>query len=155
MEEIYVKFYRMDSDVKLPRRVYINDACWDVYSNMDLMIRGREKKLVSTGLKVAIPPGWELQIRPRSGLAVKERIIVLNTPGTIDSGYLGEIKIILYKMPPFNMSKIYEPTYIKKGDRIAQMALKPVYNMKLLEVATEEMLGETDRGEGGFGSTGN
>ena len=99
---------------------------------------------MSTGLAIAIPQGFEVQIRPRSGLAAKKGITVLNTPGTIDADYRGEIKIIL-----INHSK--ENFVIKNGERIAQMVVCPVIQAKLEEV---EELNNTDRGCGGFGSTG-
>ena len=99
---------------------------------------------MSTGLAIAIPQGFEVQIRPRSGLAAKKGITVLNTPGTIDADYRGELKIIL-----INHSK--ENFVIKNGERIAQMVVCPVIQAKLEEV---EELSNTDRGSGGFGSTG-
>ena len=99
---------------------------------------------MSTGLAIAIPQGFEVQIRPRSGLAAKKGITVLNTPGTIDADYRGELKIIL-----INHSK--ENFVIKNGERIAQMVVCPVIQAKLEEV---EELNNTDRGSGGFGSTG-
>jgi dUTP pyrophosphatase len=147
MEEIQVKFYRMNKDVKIPVRAHETDACWDVYANRELIIPAGDRMTVPTGLKVAIPTGWELLIRPRSGLASASGIIVLNTPGTIDAGYRGHIKVILH-----NTDK--ESFLVKKDARIAQMALRPVYNMKIIEVESEELLGETPRGAGGFGSTG-
>jgi len=102
-----------------------------------------EKKIISTGIMVAIPEQYEIQIRPRSGLAAKNGISVLNTPGTIDSDYRGEIKVIL-----INLGKdIFE---IKKNDRIAQMIVCPIIKVELEEV---ESLPETVRGKGGFGST--
>ena len=121
-------------------------------SGMDLMaltedkivIKPNKSALVPTGLSVAIPDDTEIQIRPRSGLAAKSSISVLNTPGTIDSDYRGEIKVILY-----NHGK--EDFLINNKDRIAQMVLVPVIKMNLEET---EDLPETIRGEGGFGSTG-
>lgn len=102
--------------------------------------------LVSTGVKVAIPVEYQLEIRSRSGLAAKEGVFVLNSPGTIDSGYRGEINIILALLD-------YKETHIwiKPGDRIAQAVLMPVYHADLLRV---DKLSETERGEGGFGHTG-
>jgi len=100
--------------------------------------------LVPTGLAVAIPPGFEMQIRPRSGLANKHGITVLNTPGTIDSDYRGEVKIMLINLGP-------GPFEITRGERIAQAIIAPVFQATINEVAT---LDETDRGTGGFGSTG-
>ena len=103
-----------------------------------------ETNLVSTGISIAIPEGYEIQIRPRSGLAAKNQITVLNTPGTIDSDYRGELKIIL-----INHGK--KEFIINNNDRVAQRVLTPVSKIELKEV---EMLTNTNRGKGGFGSTG-
>jgi len=100
--------------------------------------------LIPTGIAIAIPKNYEIQIRPRSGLAAKNGISVLNTPGTIDSDYRGEIKIIL-----INLSK--KKFVVKSGDRVAQMVMCPIVKSKLVEV---KKLHKTKRGEGGFGSTG-
>ncbi len=102
------------------------------------------RTLVETGFAMALPQGFEAQIRPRSGLAIKHGITCLNTPGTIDSDYRGEIKVILINLG----QKEFE---IKRGDRIAQMVIAPVIQARLHEV---EILTQTDRGQGGFGSTG-
>ena len=103
-----------------------------------------QTNLVPTGISIAIPEGYEMQIRPRSGLAAKNQITVLNTPGTIDSDYRGELKIIL-----INHGK--KEFIINNNDRVAQMVLTPVSKIELREV---EMLTNTNRGKGGFGSTG-
>lgn len=147
METVYVKFYRMDEDVKLPVRLHPWDACWDIHANAEMVINPREVVLVPTGLMTGLLPGWELQIRPRSSWSVYYGITVLNTPGTIDAGYRDEIKVVLY-----NASG--KPFLITKGARIAQMALKPVFEMNIVEVESEELLGDSVRGKGGFGSTG-
>ena len=109
-----------------------------------VVIKPNSSKLIPTGLQVAIPEELEIQIRPRSGLAAKENIGVLNSPGTIDSDYRGELKIIL-----FNHGK--EDFIINNGDRIAQMVLVPILKMEFEEV---DSLPDTVRGQGGFGSTG-
>ena len=109
-----------------------------------VVIKPNSSELIPTGLKVAIPEELEIQIRPRSGLAAKESIGVLNSPGTIDSDYRGELKIIL-----FNHGK--EDFIINNGDRIAQMVLVPIVKMEFEEV---DSLPNTVRGQGGFGSTG-
>ena len=109
-----------------------------------VLIKPNSSELIPTGLQVAIPEELEIQIRPRSGLAAKERIGVLNSPGTIDSDYRGELKIIL-----FNHGK--EDFIINNGDRIAQMVLVPILKMEFEEV---DSLPNTLRGQGGFGSTG-
>jgi dUTP pyrophosphatase len=102
------------------------------------------RALVPTGLKMALEPGWEAQVRPRSGLALKHGITCLNTPGTIDSDYRGEVGVILVNLGQ-------EPFVIRRGERIAQMVIAPVAQVKVTEVET---LDETERGAGGFGSTG-
>jgi dUTP pyrophosphatase len=136
---------------KLHKNIILPEYKTDGSSGMDLManveqtvkILPGEKKIISTGIMVAIPEQYEIQIRPRSGLAAKNGISVLNTPGTIDSDYRGEIKVIL-----INLGKdIFE---INKNDRIAQMIVCPIIKVELKEV---ESLPETVRGEGGFGST--
>ena len=136
---------------KLQKNIILPEYKTDGSSGMDLManveqtvkILPGEKKIISTGIMVAIPEQYEIQIRPRSGLAAKNGISVLNTPGTIDSDYRGEIKVIL-----INLGKdIFE---INKNDRIAQMIVCPIIKVELEEV---ESLPETVRGEGGFGST--
>ena len=145
MEAVHVKFF-LEEGAILPTRAHETDACWDVYSNDAGLILPKRRAVVGTGLKVGLLPGWELLIRPRSGLAAKQGVTVLNTPGTIDAGYRGEIGVIL-----FNSSN--DIFYFNPGDRVAQMALKPVYTVELLIAKSEEELGYTERGEGGFGST--
>ena len=103
-----------------------------------------ERKLISTGMKLAIPQGYEGQVRPRSGLALKHGITTLNSPGTIDSDYRGEVKVLL-----FNLGSA--PVVINSGDRIAQLVIAPVVQAELEEV---DELDDTSRGEGGFGHTG-
>ena len=137
---------------KLNSRVQIPNYKTDGSSGMDLMafiknsiiIKPQESALIPTGISIAIPENTEVQVRPRSGLAAKSSISVLNTPGTIDSDYRGEIKIIL-----FNHSK--EEFIINNNDRIAQMVLMPIIKAEFEEV---ENLPKTLRGSGGFGSTG-
>ncbi len=114
------------------------------YTKKKVTLYPGKTALIPTGISVAIPKNYEIQIRPRSGLAAKNNISVLNTPGTVDSDYRGEIKIIL-----INLGK--KPFVIKYGDRIAQMVLCPISKAKFLEV---ESLPKTIRGKGGFGSTG-
>ena len=114
------------------------------FLDKEVVIKPNSSDLIPTGLQVAIPEEFEIQIRPRSGLAAKESIGVLNSPGTIDSDYRGELKIIL-----FNHGK--EDFIINNGDRIAQMVLVPIVKMEFEEV---DNLPDTVRGQGGFGSTG-
>ena len=144
MVKVLIK--KLDSKVQLPK--YKTDGS----SGMDLMaflespvnLKPQESELIPTGISIAIPEDTEVQIRPRSGLAAKSNISVLNTPGTIDSDYRGEIKIIL-----FNHGK--EDFVINNKDRIAQMILMPIVKAEFAEV---ENLPKTLRGSGGFGSTG-
>ena len=118
----------------------------DIRANIDepIMLKSLERKLVPTGLFIELPDGYEAQMRPRSGLALNEGITLLNTPGTIDADYRGEIGVILV-----NLS--HEVTQINDGDRICQMVINKVEQAELIEV---EELGETERGRGGFGHTG-
>lgn len=110
----------------------------------DICLKPGERHLIPTGLAIALPTGWEAQIRPRSGLALKHGITVLNTPGTIDADYRGEIKVLVINLG----DKEY---ILKRGERIAQMVFAPVQQAQLVEV---ENLDETGRGDGGFGHTG-
>jgi len=136
---------------KLHKNIILPEYKTDGSSGMDLManveqtvkILPSEKKIISTGIMVAIPKQYEIQIRPRSGLAAKNGISVLNTPGTIDSDYRGEIKVILINLGKYTFE-------INKNDRIAQMIICPIIKVELKEV---ESLPETIRGGGGFGST--
>ena len=107
-------------------------------------LRPGERQMIPTGLSMAIPPGYELQVRPRSGLAAKHGLTCLNSPGTVDSDYRGELKVILINLGA-------EPFVVQRGERIAQMVVAPVTRGVFQEV---EVLPETARGEGGFGSTG-
>ena len=144
MVKILVK--KLDSRVKLPSYKTIGSSGMDLMALTDKPITILPKKsyLVPTGISVAMPKNYEIQIRPRSGLAAKNNISVLNTPGTIDSDYRGEIKIIL-----FNHGS--DEFLINNGDRIAQIVLMPVHKIDFEEV---DNLPDTVRGKGGFGSTG-
>ena len=144
MVKILVK--KLDSRVKLPSYKTVGSSGMDLMALTDKPITILPKKsyLVPTGISVAMPRNYEIQIRPRSGLAAKNNISVLNTPGTIDSDYRGEIKIIL-----FNHGS--DEFLINNGDRIAQIVLMPVHKIDFEEV---DNLPDTVRGEGGFGSTG-
>jgi dUTP pyrophosphatase len=115
-----------------------------VAEDMPLTLRPGERDAVPTGLAMAIPPGFEGQVRPRSGLALRSGVTCLNTPGTIDADYRGEVKVILINMGASDFT-------IRRGDRIAQLIIAPVTNATWSEVAS---LDETARGQGGFGSTG-
>tara|TARA_B100001123_G_scaffold355591_1_gene408744 strand:+ start:268 stop:705 length:438 start_codon:yes stop_codon:yes gene_type:complete len=144
MVKILIK--KLNSKVKLPNYKTNGSSGMDLMAFLDkpLSIFPQKSKLIPTGLSIAIPDNTEVQIRPRSGLAVKYNISVLNTPGTIDSDYRGELKVILYN----HGNKEF---IVNNEDRIAQMVLAPVIKANFEEV---ENLPETIRGEGGFGSTG-
>jgi len=149
MESIQIKIQHIAEnfkDVLLPEYATEGSSGFDLRAAIDKEMKIEKGKvgLVPTNLKVEIPIGYEIQIRPRSGLAVKNGIGVLNSPGTIDSDYRGEIKVIL-----FNFSN--EDFIIKRGDRIAQMVVSKVYRAKL--ILTDE-LENSKRGDGGFGHTG-
>lgn len=139
-----LKIRRLDGRATLPQYAHEGDAGMDVFANEDATIGPGEIKLVRTGVAIELPPDTEAQVRPRSGLAIKHGITVLNTPGTIDAGYRGEVGVILV-----NHGKA---TYqVERGMRIAQMVIKPVLRVQVVEV---EQLSDTKRGAGGFGSTG-
>ena len=144
MTEILIK--RLSKDVALPKYETDGSSGLDLAANTDKQIKilPGKSEIIPTGLAVAIPKNFEIQIRPRSGLAAKNQISVLNTPGTIDADYRGELKVILINLS----DKVF---VVEKGLRIAQMVLSPVIKAKLKEVAELE---NTERGSGGFGSTG-
>jgi dUTP pyrophosphatase len=143
---IKVEVKRLPHGAGLPLPAYATSgaAGMDVVSAEDVTIAPRARHAVATGLALAIPEGYEIQVRPRSGLALKHGITVPNTPGTIDSDYRGELKVILINLGP-------EPFAIARGDRVAQLVLAPVVQAAWDEVAE---LDATERGEDGFGSTG-
>jgi len=141
-----VKVRRLPHGEGLPLPAYATPgaAGMDVVSAEDVTLAPGGRHAVATGLALAIPQGYEIQVRPRSGLALKHGITVPNTPGTIDADYRGELKVILINLGP-------EPFVIARGDRIAQLVLAPVMQAVWQEV---EELDATARGTGGFGSTG-
>jgi len=141
---VKLKIKKLKQEARIPSYQTKEAAGFDLHSIEDVILKPGERKLIGTGLAFEIEYGYEVQIRPRSGLAFKHGITVLNTPGTIDSDYRGEIKVLL-----INHSN--EEFEIKKGDRIAQAIVAPVIQAEIVEV---EELSDTTRGEGGFGSTG-
>ena len=144
MVKVLIK--KLNSSIKIPSYKTEGSSGMDLVANIEepIKISPGNTSLIPTGIFIAIPKNFEIQIRPRSGLAAKNNISVLNTPGTIDSDYRGELKIIL-----INLGK--KDFVIKKNDRVAQMILAPVVKAEFEEVSE---LPETVRGEGGFGSTG-
>ena len=144
MVKVLIK--KLDPAVKLPEYKTNGASGMDLvaFIKNPLIVKPKTSSLVSTGLSVAFSENYEIQVRPRSGLAAKNNISILNTPGTIDSDYRGEIKVIIYNHSDDNF-------IINNGDRIAQMIFSPVIKMELEETND---LPSTIRGEGGFGSTG-
>ena len=144
MTKILIK--KLSKEVSLPKYETVGSSGMDLaaYINSDIKIDPGKTAIIPTGLTLSIPQGFEVQIRPRSGLAAKKKISVLNTPGTVDADYRGEIKVILINLG-------HETFIVEKGLRIAQMVVCPVVQAKLQEV---DDLNETERGTGGFGSTG-
>lgn len=148
MEKIRVKIKKQVSceDLPLPKHMTSHSAGMDVYAavDSDIVVHPGKRALISTGISIALPPGFEAQIRPRSGLAIKHGIGLLNSPGTIDSDYRGEIKIIL-----INLGE--KPFHIKRGDRIAQLVIHEVFRGEWVPV---DELPQSGRDDGGFGHTG-
>ena len=143
---IEIKLNRLPHGEGLPLPDYSSEhaAGLDVTSAEALVLNPGDRHAVATGFAIEIPHGYEVQVRPRSGLALKHGITCLNTPGTIDSDYRGEVKVILANLGA-------EPFEVRRGDRVAQLVPAPVLQARFVEVET---LAETARGEGGFGSTG-
>ncbi len=144
--DVLIKQLPGSEDLPLPRYMTPHAAGMDLYAALcdDIIIAPGERALVPSGIAIALPEGCEAQIRPRSGLAVKHGITLLNTPGTIDADYRGEIKIIMANLGQ-------EPVTIRRGERIAQMVIAPIVTARLRSV---DSLPETERSSGGFGHTG-
>lgn len=140
-------YFKLHQDAVTPTYVYPSDSGFDLYSTEEIIIDGFGRALIPTGLAFDIKDGYEIQVRSKSGLAINQGLFVLNSPGTIDNGYLGEIKVIL-----FNTNK--EPFTIKKGMKVAQAVLCPVINGKFVSLENKKDLGQKDRNSNGFGSTG-
>jgi dUTP pyrophosphatase len=139
--------YTNSSKNKEPEYAYDSDSGFDLRSTEEVWIQAHDRKLIPTGLRFDIPNGYEIQVRSKSGLALNQGIMVLNSPGTVDSGYQGEVKVIL-----FNTTK--ERIKIEKGQKIAQAVVCPVVNGGLINLIKVEEIGEKDRNDKGFGSTG-
>lgn len=142
--EIRLKRLPHGEGLPLPAYATAHAAGMDVVSAEELTLAPGARHAVATGFAIAIPKGYEVQVRPRSGLALKQGVTCLNTPGTIDADYRGEVKVILANLGG-------EPFEIRRGDRIAQLVPAPVQRARFVEVGE---LDDTERGAGGFGSTG-
>ena len=144
-DTINLPIKRLDPTVELPIYAYEGDAGLDLRANEDVTLAPHERRLVSTGLAIAIPEGYAGFVQPRSGLALREGLSMANTPGLIDSHYRGELKVCAVNLDD------ERPITISRGERIAQLVIQRVPVVTLVEV---EELDETDRGSGGFGSSG-
>jgi dUTP pyrophosphatase len=148
MSDIKVKIKRLrdGDDIALPKYMTAHSAGMDLYAHIDesIKVQPMSRVLVETGISIALPDGYEAQIRPRSGLAIKHGISLVNSPGTIDADYRGEIKVILINLGDTAFT-------VERGERIAQMVIHRVSRVEWDEVDSHD---ETERGEGGFGHTG-
>lgn len=144
-ETIDLPIRRLDSTVDLPAYAYEGDAGLDLRASEDVTLHPFERRLVPTGLAIAIPEGYAGFVQPRSGLALREGLSMANTPGLIDAHYRGELKVCAINLDPAN------DIHIERGERIAQLVIQRVPTVHLVEV---DQLDETDRGAGGFGSSG-
>lgn len=142
---IDIPIQRLDPDLPTPARQHDSDAGYDLVARDDVVLGPGERALVATGVAIAIPAGYAGFVQPRSGLAIKHGISIVNAPGLIDSGYRGELKVVLVNLDA------REKFTVKRGDRIAQLVVQRVEDVAWREVTT---LDETDRGAGGHGSTG-
>lgn len=148
-ERLDLKVVRVHPRAALPRYASDGAAGLDLTAALDapLSLAPRERKAVPTGLVIGLPPGHEGQVRPRSGLAIRHGLTVVNAPGTIDEDYRGELAVLLVNLGD-------ETVTIQPGDRIAQLVVAPVSRVGIVEIDAVEKLGSTERGAGGFGSTG-
>lgn len=139
--------YINESDIQNPEYAYESDSGFDLRSTEEIWIQAHDRKLIPTGLRFDIPEGYEIQVRSKSGLALKQGLMVLNSPGTVDNGYQGEVKVIM-----FNTTN--ERIKIEKGQKIAQAVLCPVMCGQWVNLVKVESISEKDRNDKGFGSTG-
>lgn len=145
--QINLKVQKITENAVLPKYVFSRDSGFDLHSTEEINIGPLGRALVSTGLRVRVPDGCELQIRPKSGLAIGKGLTVLNTPGTVDNGYTGEIKVIVFNTNSFEVT-------IEKGMKVGQGVICPVFYGEYVKVIEVDDVENTDRGENGFGSTG-
>ena len=145
MSQVEVLITRLDPELPLPRYAKPGDAGADIVSRIDITLAPGERALVPTGIAIALPDGYVALVHPRSGLAIKHGISMVNTPGTVDAGYRGELQVILIN------HDLTESVSFKKGDRIAQLVIQKVERAEFIEV---QDLPGSERAAGGFGSTG-
>lgn len=142
---IALRITRLDASVELPSYAYEGDAGLDLRASEEVILQPFERRLISTGIAIAIPEGYAGFVQPRSGMALKRGLSMANTPGLIDSHYRGELKVLAINLDA------HEPIHISRGERIAQLVIQRTPCVQLVEV---DELDETDRGSGGFGSSG-
>ena len=145
MKNLQVLITRLDESIPLPRYAKGGDAGADIVSRIDITIQPGERALVPTGISIALPDGYAAFVHPRSGLAIKHGVTMVNAPGTVDAGFRGELQCIMINHDP------RESITFKKGDRIAQLVIQKVERAEFVEV---QALPGSGRGTGGFGSTG-
>ena len=140
-----IALLRLDPDLPAPAYAHPGDAGADLVTATDVTLAPGERALVPTGMAIALPQGFVALVHPRSGLAARHGLSIVNTPGTVDAGYRGEIKVLLINLDP------HEPIVLRRGDRIAQLVVQRVETARFVEV---DVLPESVRGAGGYGSTG-
>ncbi len=145
--KLVLPFKKLHNDTLNPKYNYGGDSGFDLYSTEDILLGPFGRALVPTGLSFDIKDGYEIQVRSKSGLAIKEGLMVLNSPGTVDNSYTGEIKAIIFNTNNYEYQ-------IKKGQKVAQAVLCPVVNGKWVDLTEVKKITDKDRGENGFGSTG-
>jgi dUTP pyrophosphatase len=145
--KVLLEFQKIKENAVAPEYVYQTDSGFDLYSTEEVLLEPFGRALISTGLKIKIPERFEIQIRPKSGLALKQGLTVLNTPGTVDKGYTGEIKVIVFNTNNSGFK-------ITEGMKIAQAVLSPVMCGNFVKLRQVNNIEDDDRGENGFGSTG-
>ena len=143
--ELPVQVVRLDADLPLPAYAHPGDAGADLLTTVDVRLEPGERALVPTGIAIALPAGYVALVHPRSGLAARHGVSIVNTPGTVDAGYRGEVKVLLVNLDP------REPVELRRGDRVAQLVVQRVERARFVEVAA---LPSSLRGDGGYGSTG-
>lgn len=146
-QKMKVEYSQSNEDSIDPSYAYPTDSGFDLFSTEEVEIESFGRSLIPTGLHIDIPDGYEVQVRSKSGLALKQGLMVLNSPGTVDQGYTGEIQVILFNTTKNNV-------IIKKGQKIAQAVISPVVSGKWIKLTKVDNINDKDRGEKGFGSTG-
>jgi dUTP pyrophosphatase len=142
---VEIALHRLDPELPPPAYAHPGDAGADLVTAVDVTLAPGERALVPTGIAIALPHGYVALLHPRSGLAMRHGLSIVNTPGTVDAGFRGEIKILLINLDP------HEPIVLRRGDRIAQMVIQRVETARFVDV---EVLPDSVRGTGGYGSTG-